>query len=88
LPVLFFILSLLGLFISVLMFKKNHYQHSLLAIFIGALLFVLLGHFLLNRLQPARRFPLPMRRFYQHRQIFPSISPRPCSRGNCPLEQF
>lgn len=82
LPLLFIILALSGLILSVSLLKKNQYRHSLLAIFIGAFIFVILAGSLLSKFRAQKSFPQPLRRFYHYRQL-PSGDSPPCHRGNC-----
>jgi len=75
LPLLLLFLTILTLFFSLSLLHKNQYRHSLLAVFLGAILFILVGNHLFTCFRSSRRFPQRLRRFYQHQQI-PTPNPR------------
>ena len=75
LPLLLLFFTLLTFFFSLSLLRKNQYRHSLLAVFLGAILFVLIGNHLFTCFRSSRRFPQRLHRFYQHQQI-PTSNPR------------
>jgi len=75
LPLFYLSLTALTLVFSLYLFRKNQYRHSLLAIFLGAILFLVIGNYLFTCFRSSRRFPPRLRRFYRHQQL-PTPNPR------------
>jgi len=69
LPFFLFFLATLTLVASLYLLHKNQYRHSLLAVFLGAMLFILVGNHLFTCFRSSRRFPQRLRRFYQQQQL-------------------
>lgn len=68
-PLLLLSLTALALFFSLSLLRKNQYRHSLLAIFLGAILFLVISNHLFTCFRSSRRFPQRLRRFYQQQQV-------------------